>query len=74
MRGASVSNKTIESVLEPFMKELTRKNTVKRYQAYGDKIPTKLALRNHRHRSTGNRLLARDGTSTIAVGKFSYWL
>ena len=30
-----------------FMKELTRKNKVKRYQAYGDKIPTGVTVASY---------------------------
>jgi len=40
MQGDKVSNETKEGAVERFMKGLTRKNKVKRYQAYGEKIPT----------------------------------
>jgi len=45
MQGERVSNETKEGAVERFMKGLTRKNKVKRYQAYGDKIPTKTETR-----------------------------
>ena len=40
MQGDKISNETKKGAVELFMKGLTRKNKVKRYQAYGDKIPT----------------------------------
>jgi len=39
LQGDRVSNETKEGAVERFMKEVTRKNKVKRYQAYRDTIP-----------------------------------
>jgi len=40
MQGDRVSNETKEGAAKRFMKGVTRENKVKRYRAYGDKIPT----------------------------------
>ena len=60
MQGDKVSNETKEGAVERFMKGLTRKNKVKRYQAYEDELPTHLP-----HPSTRVGVVFRDARARI---------